>query len=1257
MRSALMLQQMGLNSPEQPTRWSSEGQATESPHYGTMAAVGLGAVGFHLAGRGAKILGKQGYDYVVPWIRSLEEYSPGGIFRTFQLSNFFSQFTTEAQPTRFFDPEYFISNSARRRYWSTVIGGGHATAMKLMNYGVEYRQGALYWGQTNEIALRHAGFILNTPITEHSRIAARYSAAYARGLGIHDRAGGAWQLSNLEKYFATAEPGERWGRQLIGGQTRRQHIWRQTAAWGGEMVSRFNRLLQMPFELPPGRQVFGAIQNFLTKRTGGLINLRHGLGVQTGSGLQVLGRLVGKWGILAPLGYLAWQEVDRITRNVIPSELPLGEGTNVAIAGTWARGQLLASSVAEATGLHGYREWQEEIAPGSTSIAKLAALPVAGALAGATAMYAQRVAKVRGLVKSGFPLEIAGDIVRSGTGIKPGGLLDKVGDLLSKISPRLRPKTAMGTAAAIGAAAGLALVAPFVPGALVPSDRPEELRDLYAGRQMVPVRKGRWWEMGSSDWEGGRIQYWRPHWFHRLRTRATDYALWGEDADSMSEFEKWWKKEFTYELEERHYWDRPYPITSVPFEDVPLVGPILAGTIGRLLKPPVMMHEEEYTQLGLGGTEYQAMPLGFGQTYNEELGELPEGTPISPYSAKGIIGEQIYRLTEMVGLPGFISTAFKESLTGSQDWFDEERQLESARRMHGMERAYWDEEIGGALGLTEWFRRLYPHRRRQIPTYNPIRNLMPGWLPGAADRSENFLIGDPYSRIPLGELRLPGPGYARLYPELEGVSPADYPLVHQFKILADVAPYSEAFKKVKREISKVRREGDLSDEEERTYQAALMQMRAVKKSRKTFYEYNYLKPYGDISDGSSLEAQVLTAMNEASKQGRQKGMVASLFGGYWEWLSHTSETALEQLTPMSPVGKFMHVRDPVEEYERTVLYGRDMRLWQNPIEHFVKPFGRTTAHAMGWSGVPEPIQQSRSLEEYFDILKYIKARRLEQEARQSGQIEEANEYAKQARQTSFGVNPYTRNVGSIFKAMPRRERDYYEAFSGAQTEEHRARILEMIPDNLKGMYISQWQNKYVDAAQKALSQDLLDSETAQRVRADIQGIQSQRDNEGFPIDEALRQEFFQTRIPGESYAGWYRRTKLLPQRLKGRGLPSPDWVGYNASVDLDDVKLKVVQDMGENMHDYDLWPDRANRLKYKPFIGDDTIEPLGEQEYNEGDIRSRLDALFFTQGMKGSYFLNPTNTVDGQNRISIHARRTNFSKRRRALKRAYHGRE
>jgi hypothetical protein len=102
-----------------------------------------------------------------------------------------------------------------------------------------------------------------------------------------------------------------------------------------------------------------------------------------------------------------------------------------------------------------------------------------------------------------------------------------------------------------------------------------ELRDIYSGVDPVPIRAGRWWEVGSTPFEGARIREWRPRWSILHKSHAEDIALYG------SEKEKWAHNPILhplrylknpYYLEEKHYKDRPCPVTSPAFTNVPLIG-------------------------------------------------------------------------------------------------------------------------------------------------------------------------------------------------------------------------------------------------------------------------------------------------------------------------------------------------------------------------------------------------------------------------------------------------------------------------------------------------------------------------------------------------------------------------------------------------------------------------------------------------------------------------------------------------------------
>jgi hypothetical protein len=109
-----------------------------------------------------------------------------------------------------------------------------------------------------------------------------------------------------------------------------------------------------------------------------------------------------------------------------------------------------------------------------------------------------------------------------------------------------------------GAAIGLALALPFVPGMLGSRKTGSELRDIYSGEEPVPVRQGRWWELGSTPYEGGRIKAWRPHWSVLHKSRAEDISLCG------SEKEKWAHNPLLHPIKWLH---DPYYLEKLHYED------------------------------------------------------------------------------------------------------------------------------------------------------------------------------------------------------------------------------------------------------------------------------------------------------------------------------------------------------------------------------------------------------------------------------------------------------------------------------------------------------------------------------------------------------------------------------------------------------------------------------------------------------------------------------------------------------------------
>lgn len=187
----------------------------------------------------------------------------------------------------------------------------------------------------------------------------------------------------------------------------------------------------------------------------------------------------------------------------------------------------------------------------------------------------------------------------------------------------------------------------------------------------------------------------------------------------------------------------------------------IAGDHGVFVEDKLKYHDSPVNDIINRETEIQELiQKGKGQELIEQMGT----------SARLIGGIYGYMGNELFGLGDFNS-----------------KHIADASEMTSFSRSFWDASIGGIGGeMSEIGRRFIPEFRRRT-SVNPLMNDMPDWMP------EKFRLGDPYAKIPYGEARLPGKGYEalnELHPDKYGA----YGALDRFKILADIAPYSEELK-------------------------------------------------------------------------------------------------------------------------------------------------------------------------------------------------------------------------------------------------------------------------------------------------------------------------------------------------------------------------------------------------------------------------------------------------------------------------------
>lgn len=472
----------------------------------------------------------------------------------------------------------------------------------------------------------------------------------------------------------------------------------------------------------------------------------------------------------------------------------------------------------------------------------------------------------------------------------------------------------------------------------------------------------------------------------------------------------------------------------------------------------------------------QVQPVQFGPPAGP--GIMPakivgSGTPIRSGSNEFLSGELGYRLQETFGIYGFAGGNIRSALGfGSYDFEPDKSVLQSASKAYGTTRAFWDLNLGGlgdvplqsdgALGnieASEIIRRFIPKERTNVNFINPIKNTMGEKYPFLPNSSNfiDFTTGDPFTKVKEGELRLPGVGYER-FNRIYSDSSGRYGAVNQLDILADVAPYSKEFRALNSRIDKM----GLGEDEIIKVGQIRAQQNAIEQSKTDF------TPYTEYSTLEKIANPIRTIK---------------------ESVLHTDNFINN---------KFTGEKTATEDWERRNVYGSTFPEWQKPVESFIKPiyykgtqrnpllaagigafalgsFGKTkrmqTALATvgaittgGYSALQKmketryiPINRKKelALEEYTDILTYVKNRTAAARAEKVGDIDSAKQFMLASKKTMYGADLNTKSIDQLAAAIPKRKREHFRAMLEAPKGE-RGRILSTAGRLERRIYEAAW---------------------------------------------------------------------------------------------------------------------------------------------------------------------------------------------------------
>ena len=136
----------------------------------------------------------------------------------------------------------------------------------------------------------------------------------------------------------------------------------------------------------------------------------------------------------------------------------------------------------------------------------------------------------------------------------------------------------------------------------------EERKD-YIENGYDPIRKARYWGMGNTPFTGGKIMYWRPNLYRRVEADVEfSDSKWGSRQEYYSN--TWYPNPINpfapinhfildrNHYDKKHYYDRPYLLTSQEGQNIPIVGPLYSATVGKILSPQKRMHQEYWENGG-----------------------------------------------------------------------------------------------------------------------------------------------------------------------------------------------------------------------------------------------------------------------------------------------------------------------------------------------------------------------------------------------------------------------------------------------------------------------------------------------------------------------------------------------------------------------------------------------------------------------------------------------------------------------------------
>lgn len=1100
-------------------------------------------------------------DLTLGFVKGMEEISPFKVLRTFHASSFLSPavMAKETKAVTISATQLFLDEEYIRRLVSINSPGVAPDAVNdLFRSGAVYKSGKLYSADQSIEILSHARIVDLAP--DIARGSGEKSSPFLNR--VYEKFRNVIGVEERSKFFNAAFS-DSGGIGIIAGKSNLDITQKWTRAYGRLAVEPGFKIFDKPADflaelvdktgLPERYNVFTGLRDKLALNAGTAGDYTKSVPRSFYVSAKNTAKITTK-------GTIAYTALDAIVRSIAGEDSPYDKGIAAGLATAYVNTRV---GVAEkwSDNFQGYKERQEYYAPGSTSLIALSGFPLAGAMLGATVGYS---ARVKDVAREGF----AGS-ERIFSRESQSGLVNKVLGRTGADAPMMNKTKKF---AAIGAIIAAIPALPFLPGAVI-GESSEKLKAQYSGEEEVAIRSTRFWTSGGTEYGGGKIKYFTRSWYNQLMDNAEDIGRYDniETKDKLNPYlNPFDYLRNPYQYEELNQDRTPYPVWGMSVSQGGALGKIYEMTIGALIKPTIV--NDRLDDYVTGGSIHSNRGVELKTKVSQKEESLvSDGMMLAPEAAKLNTIEEgassAYKaLTDFAGLKGWVISLLNDAThTGLEDVG---KQLAKSGESSNIARELLERNLGGMGPVGESLRRFIPTNAGSVQdNINPLRNLMPEWLPHDPDNYwRDFSIGDPYASIDRGYYRLPGEGYAELFPELKGLDPNDYPDIFKYKILSDVAMGSNEYYAYKDEMDR-RDEADVLTDYERKIYDTVKNQELEKSVHKKFAEDLGEKDLNNAGMGNKFMAEL------------------------WAGATRLAESPTESLTFFRPAAKFLHQRTAVEDYIATQVEGSDIGMWTKPYAHFIKPFANKISPV---DIRPQETQEKEAINTYFDKLEYVKNRRLYKEAIKN-EDPEAYRYKKNYQTTITGALTTgldsDMEVTRAYVAMPANERAYFAAFSSETEEKVRKQIVNITSVDIASLYSKIWERR--DAMAISSSPE----EQEERIR----GIVQQEEQEAISDNREIYDRYQKSGDKSSTFLEYLEDVKAEQYISQTTGMPSDDFAGWDPRIDIKDIKLQTLTIGKEDVREFGFWDGDEERLR--------RLTAVQEEEEVTGQIAAIKDSI------------------------------------------------